>query len=176
MQLTGEQTLPVPQEEAWRALNDIELLRESMPGCESITAVGDNDYEVLFTAAVGPVKAKFKGRLKLKDLAPPDAYTIEFEGQGGAAGHGKGRAEVKLEPAAPGATLLRYGVNASVGGKVAQVGSRLVDMAAQKMANDFFANFGAKLRERQTPAAPPAAEEPRNLFARLWRHLRRIFG
>ena len=106
MQLTSQQTLPVGQAIAWQALNDIELLRESIPGCESITATGENEYEAIVVAAVGPVKAKFKGRLRLMDLQPPNAYTIQFDGQGGAAGHGKGSAQVRLEPAGPGATEL----------------------------------------------------------------------
>jgi len=176
MQLTSQQTLPVAQAVAWQALNDIELLRESIPGCESITATGENEYEAIVVAAVGPVKAKFKGRLRLMDLQPPNAYTIQFDGQGGAAGHGKGSAQVRLEPAGPGATELHYTVNASVGGKIAQVGSRLVDMAAQKIANDFFANFTAHLRERHAPAAdatPPPARP--GFAARLAAWLRRLF-
>lgn len=184
MQLTSQQTLPVDQAEAWAALNDIDLLRESMPGCESITPTGDNRYEVLFTAAIGPVKAKFKGKLELADLDPPKAYTIRFEGQGGAAGHGKGSAQVRLEPAGGASTVLHYAVNASVGGKIAQVGSRLVDLAAQKMAGDFFENFNAKLQARQAaaapaagaPAAPPAAREAGGFFARLLARLRRLFA
>jgi carbon monoxide dehydrogenase subunit G len=177
MQLTSQQTLPVAQDVAWRALNDIELLRESIPGCESITPTGENEYEALVVAAVGPVKAKFKGRLRLTDLDPPNAYTIQFDGQGGAAGHGKGSAQVRLQPAGANTTQLHYVVNASVGGKIAQVGSRLVDMAAQKIANDFFANFTAKLRERHAPAAaapPPSARQ--GIVARLLAWLRRLFG
>jgi carbon monoxide dehydrogenase subunit G len=177
MQLTSQQALPVPQDVAWQALNDIELLRESIPGCESITATGENEYEATVVAAVGPVKAKFKGRLRLTDLQPPDAYTIQFDGQGGAAGHGKGSAQVRLAPAGPNATDLHYTVNASVGGKIAQVGSRLVDMAAQKIANDFFANFTAKLRERHAPAAVAApAPAQQGIVARLLAWLRRLFG
>jgi hypothetical protein len=175
MQLTSQQTLPVARDVAWQALNDIELLRESIPGCESITATGENEYEALVVAAVGPVKAKFKGRLRLLDLDPPNAYTIQFDGQGGAAGHGKGSAKVRLEPAGPNETELHYVVNASVGGKIAQVGSRLVDMAAQKIANDFFENFTARLRERH--GVPAAVEAPRaGLIARLIAWLRRALG
>jgi uncharacterized protein len=176
MQLTSQQTLPVAQDVAWRSLNDIDLLRESIPGCESITPTGENEYEALVVAAVGPVKAKFKGRLRLSDLDPPNAYTIQFDGQGGAAGHGKGHAQVRLEPAGPQTTLLHYVVNASVGGKIAQVGSRLVDMAAQKIANDFFQNFTAKLKERYAaPAAEaPAPPPPQGLIAKLLAWLRRL--
>jgi hypothetical protein len=179
MQLTSQQTLPVAQDLAWQALNDIELLKESIPGCESITSIGENEYETLLTAAIGPVKAKFKGKLKLADLQPPNAYTIQFEGQGGAAGHGKGNAQVRLEPQGPNSTLLHYTVNASVGGKIAQVGSRLVDMAAQKLANDFFESFNQKLQQRHgVVAAPASAEAPGQVswLARLLVRLREIFG
>jgi carbon monoxide dehydrogenase subunit G len=176
MQLTSQQTLPVAQDLAWQALNDIELLKQSMQGCEQITPTGENEYEVLLTAAVGPVKAKFKGKLRLMDLQPPNAYTIQFEGQGGAAGHGKGSAQVTLQPQGPSTTLLHYTVNASVGGKIAQVGSRLVDMAAQKMANDFFGTFNEKLQQRHgvAPAAVQAQHE--GWLARLLARLRRLFG
>jgi len=175
MQLTSKQTLPVAQDLAWQALNDIELLKESMPGCESITPTGDNEYETLLTASIGPVKAKFKGKLKLADLQPPNAYTIQFEGQGGPAGHGKGNAQVRLEPQGPNSTLLHYTVNASVGGKIAQVGSRLVDMAAQKLANDFFESFNQKLQQRYGVVAAPAPAQV-SWLARLLVRLREMFG
>jgi carbon monoxide dehydrogenase subunit G len=181
MQLTSQQTLPVAQDVAWRSLNDIDLLRVSIPGCESITPTGENEYEALVVAAVGPVKAKFKGRLRLTDLDPPNAYTIQFDGQGGAAGHGKGSAQVRLQPAGANTTQLHYVVNASVGGKIAQVGSRLVDMAAQKIANDFFANFTAKLQERYGAAAAVSEETaavtpPAGVVARIFAWLRRLVG
>ena len=100
------------------------------------------------TAAVGPVKAKFKGKLSLADVTPPQSYTINFEGQGGVAGHGKGSAQVTLESIAPDETVLHYKADASVGGKIAQIGQRLVDMAAQKMASEFFANFNREILAR----------------------------
>lgn len=180
MELTSQQTLPVAQAQAWEALNDITLLKECIPGCESITATGDNQFEVLITAAIGPVKAKFKGKLQLEDLQPPTSYTMRFEGQGGAAGHGKGTAEVRLESTGPASTVLHYTAKATVGGKIAQLGSRLVDMAAQKMAGDFFATFNARLQER-FPAAPetlPAvvAPAPQGLFGRLLAWLKKLFG
>jgi carbon monoxide dehydrogenase subunit G len=178
MQMTNQQPLPVGQAEAWAALNDTVLLQQCIPGCESLTATGDDAYEALIVAAIGPVKAKFKGRLKLEDLQPPRSYTMRFEGQGGAAGHGKGSAQIRLEPVGAAETVLHYTVDASVGGKIAQVGSRLVDMAAQKMANDFFGRFTDALRERHPPAAAPApvAAAPTGLFARLRAWLRRLFG
>ncbi len=178
MELTNRQTLPVSQAQAWEALNDIDLLRQSIPGCEAIKPLGDNKYEVLITAAIGPVKAKFKGKLQLENLQPPTSYTLRFEGQGGAAGHGKGNADVRLEAAGPASTVLHYTAKATVGGKIAQIGSRLVDMAAQKMATEFFETFNAKLQEKYpAPAAPPAAAAaPTGLLARLQAWLKRLFG
>jgi len=146
MQLSNQQTLPVSVQKAWDALNDTSILQACIPGCESLTAVSDNRYSVVILAAVGPVKARFKGELTLHDLNPPMSYSIHFEGQGGAAGHGKGSAQVHLEPVSTHETLLHYSATASVGGKLAQIGQRLVDMAAQRMASDFFANFDAKLK------------------------------
>ncbi|WP_349740744.1 CoxG family protein [Roseateles cavernae] len=167
MQLTGQETLPVAQAQAWAALNDTEMLKAAITGCEALTPTGENEYEVLLAVAIGPVKAKFKGKLKLSDLQPPTSYQLAFEGSGGAAGHGKGTAQVRLETLGPAQTLLHYTVVASVGGKIAQIGSRLVDMAAQKMAGDFFAAFNAALAERYgvAPAEPPAP--PKSAFQRF---------
>lgn len=175
MQLSNQQSLPVNQQQAWDALNDTSMLQAAIPGCESITASGDNQFDVAIMAAVGPVKARFKGKLRIEDLSPPTSYTLHFEGQGGAAGHGKGSAQVRLEATAPNQTLLQYTANASVGGKIAQIGSRLVDMAAQKMANDFFTNFNAALASRYgVPAV--AVPAPQGVWARLMAMLRRLFG
>lgn len=176
MELTSQQTLPVTQQQAWEALNDVTLLQASIPGCESVTAAGDNQYEVAIMAAVGPVKARFKGKLRLADLQPPTSYTMHFEGQGGAAGHGKGSAQVRLEPVSARETLLHYTAQASVGGKIAQIGSRLVDMAAQKMAGEFFATFNARLAERYgvAPVSAPAAAP--GLWARVMAFFRRLLG
>jgi carbon monoxide dehydrogenase subunit G len=176
MQLSNQQTLPVTQQQAWEALNDVSLLQASIPGCESITPAGENQYELAITASVGPVKARFKGKLTLQDLQPPTSYTMQFEGQGGAAGHGKGSAQVRLEPTGPSETVLHYSANASVGGKLAQIGSRLIDMTAQKMANDFFATFNAKLSERYgaAPAAAPAT--PVSAWARFIAWLKRVLA
>ncbi|WP_310383968.1 carbon monoxide dehydrogenase subunit G [Roseateles sp.] len=155
MNLSGQETLPVSQAQAWGALNDADLLKASISGCESLALIGDHEYEALLTVSIGPVKAKFKGKLKLSDLQPPSGYQLAFEGSGGAAGHGKGVAQVRLEAAGPAQTVLHYEVQASVGGKLAQIGSRLVDMAAQKMARDFFAAFNAALQLRYGVAAAP---------------------
>ena len=175
MELTSTQTLPVDQAQAWAALNDIALLQAAIPGCESITPTGENQFELLVTASVGPVKAKFKGKLRLENLVPPVSYTIHFEGQGGAAGHGKGSADIRLEPQGASVTLLHYAAKASVGGKIAQVGSRLVDMAAQKMAGEFFEKFSAELQAR-FPAAVPAPPAPAGAWTRFVAWLRRLFG
>ena len=177
MQLTSQQSLPVPQAIAWEALNDTAMLQAAIPGCESITATGEDSFEVALTAAIGPVKAKFKGKLKLSDLQPPTSYTIHFEGQGGAAGHGKGQATVRLESTGPNDTLLHYTATASVGGKIAQIGSRLIDMAAQKMAGEFFTAFEQQLAVRHPRAADSvvvAAQARPRLWARLmaWLGLR----
>jgi hypothetical protein len=178
MDLTNQQTLPVAQAQAWEALNDITLLQAAIPGCEGITPTGENQYELLVTAAIGPVKAKFKGKLQLENLQPPTSYTLRFEGQGGAAGHGKGTADIKLESTGPHTTVLHYTAHASVGGKIAQIGSRLVDMAAQKMATEFFETFNTKLQERYgvAAAAPEAAPAPQGFFAKLAAWFRKLFG
>jgi uncharacterized protein len=181
MNLTGQQTLPVSQAQAWAALNDTAMLQAALPGCEAITPAGDNAFDVLMAVSIGPVKAKFKGRLQLAELNPPNGYRLSFEGSGGAAGHGKGQAVVALQTLSPHETQLSYDATASVGGKLAQIGSRLVDAAAQKLAADFFARFRAALAQQHPPAAaapasePPPPPTPRGL-SRLRAWLRRLFG
>jgi len=182
MQLSSEELLPVSREVAWQALNDPEILGACIPGCESIIASGENEYEVQVSASIGPVKAKFKGKMRLTDIRPPESYTIQFEGQGGAAGHAKGSAQVRLEVAGEGKSRLLYGANAQVGGKIAQIGSRLIDMAAQKMAADFFAAFNARFQSNGSPPeadrpseARPAAH-PDSFWQRLRAWLRGILG
>jgi len=144
MDMTGEQLIPLPQAQVWRGLNDPEVLKTCIAGCESIEKVSDNEYRVAMVAAVGPVKARFNGKLLLSDLNPPNSYSLSFEGSGGAAGFGKGSAQVSLKAEGAG-TRLTYFAKASVGGKLAQVGSRLIDGVARKMADDFFAAFNATL-------------------------------
>jgi carbon monoxide dehydrogenase subunit G len=147
MEMTGEQLIPAPQQQTWEALNDPGMLKQCVPGCESIEPVGENEYQVLMVARVGPVSAKFKGKLSLSDVRPPDSYSISFEGQGGAAGFAKGGAQVRLSPDGAG-TRLSYEAKANVGGKLAQIGSRLVDAAARKVADEFFRNFNEKMAAR----------------------------
>ena len=144
MEMKGEQLLPASQQVTWNALNDPEVLKACVPGCESIEPTGENEYQVLMVARVGPVSAKFKGKLTLSDIVPPQSYSIAFEGQGGAAGFAKGSAQVSLV-FENNQTKLLYNVKANVGGKLAQIGSRLVDAAAKKVANDFFKNFNQKV-------------------------------
>jgi uncharacterized protein len=158
MQMKGEQQLGVPAGRVWAALNDPEFLKDCVPGCESIERVTDTEFRSQLLAAIGPVKAKFAGRIVLSDLEPPRSYKITFEGAGGAAGFAKGSADVALAAEGTG-TRLSYAVNAHVGGKLAQVGSRLVDGVAAKMADEFFRRFKEKLAgEVAVPveAAPPA--------------------
>jgi uncharacterized protein len=145
MELTESYTLPVPQLRAWEALNDTAILHASIPGCDSIEPDGENAYAVSMSASVGPVKARFKGRMLLTDIVAPNTYTIVFEGQGGAAGFGKGTAHVTLEADGETSTKLSYTANAQVGGKLAQIGSRLVDGAARKIASEFFKRFTAQV-------------------------------
>jgi uncharacterized protein len=149
MEMTGSRTVPSDIETTWRALNDPEALKACIPGCESIERVSDHEYRVAMTARVGPVSARFAGRIVMSDIVAPTAYTLSFEGQGGAAGFAKGEARVALSAADPG-TRIDYQAKAQVGGKLAQIGSRLVDGAAAKVADDFFARFVERL------SAPPA--------------------
>jgi carbon monoxide dehydrogenase subunit G len=162
MEMSGEQRIALPQAQVWAGLNDPEVLKASIPGCESIERVSDTEYKVAITAAVGPVKAKFNGKLLLADVNAPTSYRLAFEGSGGAAGFGKGGAQVSLAPDGAG-TKLSYVANAQVGGKLAQVGSRLIDGVAKKMADEFFQRFNAKLAG---PAPAPVAVEGVEMAAR----------
>lgn len=140
MEMSEERSIPASRDEVWQALNDPDVLQEAMPGCDQFEATGDNEYIARITAKVGPVKARFKFRILLQDIEPPTGYTLNGEGQGGAAGFAKGSARVELEESAEG-TILRYTVKANVGGKLAQLGARLIDGTARKMADAFFGNF-----------------------------------
>ena len=160
MELTGERSIPAPRERTWAALNDPEVLKACITGCESLERDGEDSLVALVAVRVGPVSARFKGKLKLTDVVAPVSYTIHFDGQGGVAGFGKGSADVLLADAGPGQTLLKYVARAQVGGKLAQIGSRLVDSAAAKIAEDFFQAFETRLREETGAAPPPDAEAP----------------
>jgi carbon monoxide dehydrogenase subunit G len=144
MEMNGSRTVPADIDTTWRALNDPEVLKACIPGCESVERVSDNEYRLTMTARVGPVSARFTGRIVLADIVAPTSYTLSFEGQGGAAGFAKGEARVTLSANEPG-TRIDYQVKAQIGGKLAQIGSRLVDGAAAKVADDFFARFADRL-------------------------------
>ena len=159
MELHGKRIVPAPIEKTWAALNDPETLKACIAGCQSLERTGDDAYTALVAMKVGPVSARFKGNLKMTNVNAPNGYTIAFDGQGGVAGFGKGSADVSLVPEGDAATALSYDARASVGGKLAQVGSRLIDAAAGKITDDFFKAFEARLREQQSPAAAPAAED-----------------
>ncbi len=170
MDMTGEHLIPAPRETVWRALNDPELLKRAIPGCEEVVKLSDTEFTAKVTSKIGPVSAKFAGKVTLSDLDPPNGYKISGEGQGGAAGFAKGGAEVRLETGpTPDKTLLRYTVHAAVGGKLAQIGSRLIDGAARKTAEQFFGKFaeivgGEAAAAGQTAqpeaVAPPGAAAP----------------
>ena len=147
MELKGEYRISASRERVWEALNDPEILKKSIPGCSALEVVGDNSFAATVTAKVGPVKANFQGQVTLSDIDPPNGYTIQGEGNGGPAGFAKGGAKVTLEPDGDG-SLLRYEVEANVGGKLAQIGSRLIDGTAKKLSGEFFDTF-AKLAEEE---------------------------
>jgi carbon monoxide dehydrogenase subunit G len=151
MELSHTRLVPAPPDRVWTALNDPEILKACIPGCESFDLAPDGSYATTVAARVGPVSARFSGRVELADVEPPLGYTIRFTGQGGAAGFANGEAKVHLAPA-DGGTALSYTASAQVGGKIAQIGSRLIDGAAAKLADDFFAAFAQRL----APAEPPA--------------------
>lgn len=169
MQLTGEHKLPATRERVWQALLDADTLRASVPGCESIESLGPGRFSITVVASVGPVRARFKGRLQQQDLQPPQRYTLSFEGDGGLAGFAKGSAEVELaetpgEGQAGGAdaatwTLLTYRAQAQVGGRMAQIGSRLIDATAAKLSADFFQRLARAVAPAGAPATEPAAAE-----------------
>lgn len=182
MELKGERLLAADRATAWVALNDTEILKLCVPGCESITATDENQFDIAMTAAVGPVKAKFKGKLALVDIDAPNAYTMRFDASGGPTGFARGDVRVTLTEVAAQQTKLGYVANAQIGGKLAQVGSRLIDAAAGATADKFFEAFGAQLAARTAPAvataapAAPAAPAQIGFWSLLMAFLRRLFG
>lgn len=159
MDLTGEYRIAAPRAVVWKALNDPEILRVAIPGCESLEKVSDTEMTAKVAIKIGPVSAKFAGKVTLSDLDPPKGYRITGEGQGGAAGFARGTAQVTLEEDG-GATVLRYNADASVGGKMAQIGSRLVQGAAQKMANEFFGRFSELVANSDAARTEMPADMP----------------
>jgi uncharacterized protein len=165
MDMTGERHIPAPRQLVWDALNDTVTLKASIPGCESLEKVGDNQMKAVAAVKLGPISARFNGAVTLSDIDAPNSYTITGEGQGGVAGFAKGGAKVFLTDDAtsgPGATLLKYEVNAQVGGKLAQLGARLIDATAKQMAEQFFTKFSDEVGKLVPPelavASPPAMQ------------------
>ncbi len=147
MTMNGEVQLAAPREVVWEKLNDPEVLKACIPGCDSLEKLSDNEFQAVATNRVGPVKATFKGRVTLSDLDPPNGYRISGQGDGGIAGFAKGGATVNLAPADGGGTVLSYAVEAQIGGKLAQLGQRLVNGAAKKLADQFFEKFAAAVNQ-----------------------------
>ncbi len=170
MEMQASRTLAVTQQQAWDALNDPEVLKLCIPGCDKVEPTGEHQYSVAMALKIGPVSAKFTGKITLSDIAPPESYTIAFDGSGGVAGFGKGSAQVKLVPLPPADAAgqesceLHYTVHATVGGKIAQLGQRLIDGAAKSMAEDFFKRFDEEMQRRyprpEAAAAVQGMAEP----------------
>jgi uncharacterized protein len=159
MDMTGEYKIAAPRERVWAALNDPDILRQAIPGCEELNKLSDTELEGAARAKIGPVSARFKGKVTLSELNPPESYVLTGEGSGGAAGFAKGEAKVVLT-ADGDATTLRYTVKATIGGKLAQLGQRLVDGAAKKMADEFFDKFSDLAGGKVAPLAEVKAATP----------------
>lgn len=144
MNMDGEQIIPADVETVWRGLNDETVLKAAIPGCETLTRTSPTSFAAMVSIKIGPVKAKFSGQVELSDLDPPNGYRLSGKGNGGLAGFAQGGATVRLTPAAEG-TVLAYAVDAQIGGKLAQLGGRLIDATARKLAGEFFENFAAQL-------------------------------
>ncbi len=151
MKFTGEHEIPASREEVWAALNDPEALKASLPGAEEVTKISNDEFTATIKAKVGPVRATFKGRIKLSDMDPPNGYIITGEGSGGAAGFAKGSAKINLSDGEGVGTRLAYDVDAAIGGKLAQIGQRLIQGTAKKMSDDFFNNFASRFEDDSSP-------------------------
>ena len=173
MELQGERLIPASVDKTWAALNDPEVLKACIAGCESVERTGDDAFAAVVALKVGPVSARFKGNLQMTNIQAPNGYTINFDGQGGVASFGKGSADVALTAQGE-QTLLKYNARATVGGKMAQIGSRLIDATAGKITEDFFKAFEAHLQASAPApaggvvAAPAVAAEPDGGIAKLW--------
>lgn len=180
MELSGEYRIPAPREAVWKALNDPDVLKQCIPGCESVEKTSDTEFNAKVRAKVGPVSAAFTGKVTLSDLDPPNGYKISGEGQGGVAGFARGGADVRLRPDETGTdTILTYTVQANVGGKIAQIGSRLIEGTARSMAEQFFTKLSQIASQGQpamepgiaaaaTSAPPAAAAAQAGLSPRVW--------
>ena len=181
MQMDDTQRVPAPQAKVWAALNDPEILKACIPGCQSLDMTSPTDMTATVVVKVGPVKASFSGKVTLSDLDPPNGYRISGEGSGGVAGFAKGGATVKLSADGPNATNLHYSVDAQIGGKLAQLGGRLIDSTAKKLAGEFFEAFAAKVASGEpeaeaVAAAAPAPAAPQGFFGWLIAALKGLFG
>ncbi len=183
MDMTGKRLIAASRPKVWAALNDPNTLKECIPGCENIEMISDTEMKASAAIKLGPVAAKFSGKLNLSDIDPPAGYKISGEGQGGAAGFAKGGAEVRLSEQG-GGTLLSYTVQAQVGGKIAQLGGRLIDATAKSMADQFFKKFAAQLETSPTDSPPAIGSITKDIQAnpeaawitRLWHIIKRVFG
>lgn len=160
MDMTGERLIPATRAAVWQALNDVDVLKAAIPGCQEITRNSDTDLAARVAVKIGPVSATFTGKVQLSELDPPNGYTIGGEGSGGVAGFAKGGAKVRLADAEGGATRLSYDVKAQVGGKLAQLGSRLIDSSARQLADQFFDRFVREVEARQAPAGAAGPTAP----------------
>ncbi|MCT7374388.1 CoxG family protein [Chelativorans salis] len=145
MIIEGEERIEAPVETVWRALNDPDVLKDCIPGCQELEKKSDTEFAATVSLKIGPIKARFNGAVELTNLNPPHSYTISGEGKGGVAGFAKGAADVSLKEDGPGATILTYEAKADVGGKMAQLGSRLIQSTSKKLAGQFFSDFNARV-------------------------------
>jgi carbon monoxide dehydrogenase subunit G len=160
MEMTGERRIAAPRQRVWEALNDPAVLQQAIPGCESVERSAEDEFKAKMAIKLGPMSAKLNGKVTLSNVVPPESYTITGEGQGGAMGFFKGGADVRLAEDGPEATVLSYAVRAQVGGKMAQLGARLIDSTAKSMSEQFFDRFAAIVAP-----PPPAAAEPAEAIA-----------
>ena len=158
MEMNGGNRLEASREVVWQALNDPEVLKHCIPGCESLEKTSDTEFAAQVTIKVGPIKAKFNGKVTLSDIVAPDSYRLSGEGQGGVAGFAKAAINVRLEAESETVTVLHYDVKANVGGKLAQVGARLIDATARKLADQFFARFEQVVAPRSEPPSDAEGE------------------
>jgi hypothetical protein len=177
MKLAGDRFIPREQAVVWAALNDPATLRQSIQGCESLTRIGTNEFQMMMLAAIGPVRARFNAKLTMSEVQAPTSYVLTFTGNGGAAGFGSGKAHVQLEPQS-GGTRMRYEASAQVGGKMAQVGSRLVQGVAEKLSEQFFTSFVAQVEANSPPDGAPQSgqHEAATSPADRWYRQRRVWA
>lgn len=159
MQMNEEIRIQAPREVIYAALNDPDILQQSIPGCETLEQTSDSEFSATIVIKVGPIKAKFNGAVALSDLNPPESYTISGEGKAGPAGHAKGGAKIQLLEDGD-ATILKYQVEAKIGGKLAQLGGRLIDSTAKKLAGNFFETFEGLVAQETAEGGEPAAAAP----------------